>query len=144
MGTMVKVLRERARVELERQLRPYRRARKDSRPPEGWLRAMRLAAGISTGRIASAMDFTTKMVFQMERSEQRKTISLMRLETMARALECDLVYGLVPWHHSLEDRALELAEQELWRKRYTTRERGKGLREKTGESAGQRVSGLAS
>lgn len=90
---------------------------------------MRLAAGISTGRIASAMDFTTKMVFQMERSEQRKTISLMRLERMARALECDLVYGLVPWHRSLEDRALEFVEQELWRKRYTARERGKGLRE---------------
>jgi transcriptional regulator with XRE-family HTH domain len=125
MGMMVKVLRERAGMELERQLRPYRRARKDSRPPEGWLRAIRLASGISTVRIASAMDFTTKMVFQMERSEQRKTISLMRLERMARALECDLVYGLVPWHRSLEGRALELVEQELWRKRYTARERGK-------------------
>ena len=43
MGTMLKILRERARLELERQLRPYRRARKDPRPPEGWLRAMRLA-----------------------------------------------------------------------------------------------------
>ena len=39
MGTMLKVLRERARLELERQLRPYRRARKDPRPP------VRLAAG---------------------------------------------------------------------------------------------------
>jgi hypothetical protein len=37
---------------------------------------------------------------------------------MARALECDLVYGLVPWQRSLEDRAMELVEQELWRKRY--------------------------
>jgi hypothetical protein len=33
-------------------------------------------------------------------------------------LECDLVYGLVPWQRSLEDRAMELVEQELWRKRY--------------------------
>ena len=38
---------------------------------------------------------------------------------MARALECDLVYGLVPWQRSLEDRAMELVEQGLWRKRYT-------------------------
>jgi transcriptional regulator with XRE-family HTH domain len=89
------------------------------------LRAIRLASGISTARIAGALDFSRKMVFQMERSEQRKTISLQRLERMARALECDLVYGLVPWHRSLEDRALELVEQELWRKRYTARERGK-------------------
>lgn len=117
----MKLLRERARLELERQLRPYRRARRDPRPPEGWLRAMRLAAGIPAERIAEAMKFTTKMVFQTERSEQRRTISLEQLGRMARALECDLVYGLAPWHRSLEDRAMELVEQELWRKRYTAR-----------------------
>jgi hypothetical protein len=61
------------------------------------------------------------MVFQLERSEQKRKISLERLEQMARALECDLVYGLVPWQRSLEDRAMELVEQELWRKRYTAK-----------------------
>jgi hypothetical protein len=61
------------------------------------------------------------MVFYLERAEQKRKISLERLEQMARALECDLVYGLVPWQRSLEDRAMELVEQELWRKRYTTR-----------------------
>ena len=121
---MVKILRERARLELERQLRPYRRARKDSRPPEGWLRAMRLASGIPAERIADAMDFSIKMVFQTERSEQRRTISLHQLGRMARALECDLVYGLVPWERSLEDRAMELVEREVWRKRFTARKRG--------------------
>jgi len=35
---------------------------------------------------------------------------------VARALECDLMYGLVPWQRSLEDRAIELVEQDLWRK----------------------------
>jgi transcriptional regulator with XRE-family HTH domain len=130
MDTMVKVLRERARLELERQARPYRTARKNPRPPEGWLRAMRLATGFSAERIALEMDFSAKMVFQTERSEQSKTISLHQLEKMARALECDLVYGLAPWHRSLEDRAMELVEQEMWRKRYTARKAGtKGLRD---------------
>jgi hypothetical protein len=91
---------------------------------------MRLAAGIPAAQIAQAMDFTTKMVFQTERSEQRQTISLDQLGRMARAVECDLVYGLVPWHRSLEDRAMELVEQEVWRKRYTrktgTRDAGPG------------------
>ena len=67
------------------------------------------------------MGFTAKMVFQMERAEQRRSISLERLERMARAVGCDLVYGLVPWERSLEDRAMELVEREVWRKRYTTR-----------------------
>jgi hypothetical protein len=47
---------------------------------------------------------------------------------MARAVGCDLVYGLVPWERSLEDRAMELVEREVWRKRYTARSAGtKGL-----------------
>ena len=117
-------MREHARLELERKARWYRRARMHSRPAEGWLRAMRLAVGIPAEEIARHMGFTAKMVFQMERAEQKQTISLERLERMARAVGCDLVYGLVPWERSLEDRAMELVEREVWRKRYTARKRG--------------------
>jgi transcriptional regulator with XRE-family HTH domain len=118
---MLKVLREMARLDLERQVRPYRRARQNARPPEGWLRAMRLAVGIPASEIADSMHFSPKMVFQTERSEQKRTIRMDQLEKMARALHCDLVYGLVPWERSLEDRAMELVEREVWRKRYTPR-----------------------
>jgi transcriptional regulator with XRE-family HTH domain len=121
---MRKVMREWARLELERMVRSYRRARVHARPPEGWLRAMRLAVGIPAEEIAGNMGFTAKMVFQMERAEQKRTISLDRLERMARAVGCDLVYGLVPWERSLEDRAMELVEREVWRKRYTARRVG--------------------
>lgn len=55
----------------------------------------------------------------VERSEQTGTITLDRLGKMAQALECDLGYGLAPWHRSLEERAMELVEQALWRKQFT-------------------------
>jgi hypothetical protein len=118
---LLRVMRERARLELERKVRPYRKALTQPRPKEGWLRAMRMAVGFPAERIAETMRLTPKMVFYTERAEQRRKISLERLEQMARALECDLVYGLVPWQRSLGDRAMELVEQELWRKRYTKR-----------------------
>jgi transcriptional regulator with XRE-family HTH domain len=118
---MLRVMRERARLELERKVRPYRRALTQPRPKEGWLRAMRLAVGMPAEPIAEKMRSTPRMVFYLERAEQKRKISLERLEEMARALECDLVYGLVPWQRSLEDRAMELVEQELWRKRFTAR-----------------------
>jgi transcriptional regulator with XRE-family HTH domain len=121
---MQKVMREQARLDLERRVRLYRRARIYPRPTEGWLRAMRLAVGVPAEQIADAMSFTPRMVFQTERAEQKKNISLERLERMARALGCDLVYGLVPWERSLEDRAMELVEREVWRKRYTARKTG--------------------
>lgn len=60
------------------------------------------------------------MVFQTERAEQKQNITLERLERMARALGCDLVYGLVAWKRSLDDHAMELVEREVWRKRYPT------------------------
>jgi predicted DNA-binding mobile mystery protein A len=115
---MRRILREKARIDLEQQLRPLRRAQKARRPSEGWLRAMRQATGISVREIAEYMQFTPKMVFQMERSEQQNTITLGRLNDMARAMQCDLVYGVVPWQRSIEDRAMELVERELWLKRY--------------------------
>ena len=118
-------MREHARLELERRVRWYRKARQQPRPPEGWLRAMRLAVGIPAEQIADQMGFTPRMVFQTERAEQKRNISLERLERMARAVGCDLVYGLVPWERSLEDRAMELVEREVWRKRYTSRRVGK-------------------
>ncbi len=116
---MRRVLREMARMDLESLVRPLRRARKARRPSEGWLRAMRQATGIPVEQIANSMNFTPKMVFQMERSEQRNTITLDRLGKMARAMQCDLVYGIVPWQRSIEDRAMEIVERELWRKRYS-------------------------
>jgi transcriptional regulator with XRE-family HTH domain len=118
---MRKVMREHARLELGRMARWFRKARVHPRPPEGWLRAMRLAVGIPAEQIARQMEFTPRMVFQTERAEQKRNISLERLERMARAVGCDLVYGLVPWERSLEDRAMELVEREVWRKRYTRR-----------------------
>ena len=122
---MRRVMREQARLELERRVRWYRRARLHARPPEGWLRAMRLAVGIPAEEIADQMGFTPRMVFQTERAEQKRNITLDRLERMARAVGCDLVYGLVPWERSLEDRAMELVEREVWRKRYMSRRVGK-------------------
>jgi len=119
LETMLRILREGARVELERKVRPFRRARNNSRPREGWLRAMRLATGIPAERIATAVGTSRAMVFRSERAELKETITLAKLGRMARAVECDLVYGLVPWHRSLGDRAMELIEEELRRKRYT-------------------------
>ena len=48
--------RERARLELERQMRPYRRARKTSRSTEGGLRAVRPASGIPAEQVARVME----------------------------------------------------------------------------------------
>jgi hypothetical protein len=61
--------RELAQSDIERQLRPFRRAAHNRRPPEGWLRALRQAFNLPAEDIASDLKLTPKMVFQLERSE---------------------------------------------------------------------------
>jgi predicted DNA-binding mobile mystery protein A len=113
--------RELAQSDIERQLRPFRRAAHNHRPPEGWLRALRQAFNLPAEDIASDLKLTPKMVFQLERSEEKMTITLERLEAAARAMHCDLVYAIVPWDRSIHDRAAEQADRNLWRKRFSVK-----------------------
>jgi len=115
----------------KRQIRPYRSARKSPRPPEdgcgrcGWRRGFRRT------RLRRRWITRRRWCFQTERSEQRKTISLHLfgadgagggVRRGVRAGAVDAVAG--------KDRALEMVEQELWRKRFTRRigVRGKASR----------------
>jgi predicted DNA-binding mobile mystery protein A len=111
--------REIALRNLERQLRPYRRAVKNRPPSVGWLRALRQALAVPAGDIARYMKLSPKMVFQLERSEVKKTITLERLEEMARAMNCDLVYAVVPWERSLIEVAEAHLHRRIWQKRLT-------------------------
>jgi predicted DNA-binding mobile mystery protein A len=118
---MRSVKRELAQMQLQRQLWPYRKAGKNRPPSEGWLRAVRQALNLRAEDVARHLKLSRKMVFQLERSEEKKTITLERLESAARAMQCDLVYAVVPWDRSLEDRATEVAERHLWRKRFAVK-----------------------
>jgi predicted DNA-binding mobile mystery protein A len=109
--------REIALRHLERQLRPYRKAMKNRRPPVGWLRALRQALAMPAEQIARYLRLSPKMVFQLERSEMKKTITMERLEEMARAMKCDLVYAVVPWERSMIDVCEEHLDIRVWDKR---------------------------
>jgi predicted DNA-binding mobile mystery protein A len=65
-------------------------------PRAGWLRAIREALGMPARHLADTLGVTTNAVFAMERSEQVGTIQLDTLRRAADALDCDLVYALVP------------------------------------------------
>jgi predicted DNA-binding mobile mystery protein A len=67
-----------------------------SRPERGWIRTLREALGMTLSDLARRLDLTFQAVAQLEKAERKGTITLSRLETVANALECDLVYALVP------------------------------------------------
>jgi predicted DNA-binding mobile mystery protein A len=84
-------------------------------PPTGWIKAVRMALGMSLQQLANRISITKQSVQEMEQREKDGSISLKSLRETARALDMELVYGFVPKDGSLDaliDRkARELARQ---------------------------------
>jgi predicted DNA-binding mobile mystery protein A len=65
-------------------------------PSRGWIRAIREALGMSTAQLAKRLGVRQPSVVGLERSEEKGTIEVASLRRVAEALDCTLVYALVP------------------------------------------------
>ena len=65
-------------------------------PLGGWVKAMRDALGMSSYQLARRMGFSQTRVRQFEAEEIAGSIRLSALHRAAEAMNCRLVYGLVP------------------------------------------------
>ncbi len=87
-----------------------------ARPSRGWIRAIRDALGMTGAQLATRMGISQPAVAQLERSEADGHIRLDSLRRAADALDCDVVYALVP-RTTLEDtvrrRARQVAAREI-------------------------------
>ena len=85
-----------ARRHLDERFRRVRPLVGEPRPPHGWVRAIRDALGMSSPELARRMGVTQSSVAKIERSEANASVKLESLQRVADALDCDLVYFLVP------------------------------------------------
>lgn len=67
-----------------------------SRPPKGWLRAIRDALGMTSAQLAKRLDVSQPRVVEIEQSEIGGNVTLNTLQRAAEALGCKLVYALIP------------------------------------------------
>ena len=88
--------------QLDRAVGPFQATLANSRPPKGWVRAIREAIGLSSSDVAQRMGTSRQLTLQQERAESEDRISLQSLRALALALDCDLVYALVPRAGSFE------------------------------------------
>src|ERR1700741_530931 len=95
-----------------------------SRPPKGWIRAIRNALGMTQGQLARRLKISQPSVVELEQSEAGHSITLRTLERVAEALGCRVVYALVPERPlaaTLRDRAREVANRKLASVEHTMR-----------------------
>lgn len=117
------------RHQLDQQLIPLQPFARTPGPRKGWVREIRDALGMTSRQLAQRLRIAQPTVAKLERSEAAETISLKSLRKLAEALDCTLVYALVP-NESLEAtlnrQAQERAAQRSGRVEHTMRLEAQG------------------
>ncbi len=65
-------------------------------PPQGWIRTLRDSLGMTSGDLAHRTGVHPSRIPAIERGERERRLKLDTLTRVADAMQCDLVYALVP------------------------------------------------
>lgn len=113
------------RDQLNRKMQLLIPAAAGTAPAIGWIRAIRMALGMSMQQLGNRLGVTRQTINDMERREKNGSITIRYLREVADALDMQLVYGFIPKDGTLDaliDRkARELAEKVVIRTAQTMR-----------------------
>ena len=113
-----------ARRQLDETLSHFAPLKTLSPPARGWIRAIRETLGMTGEQLARRLQTNKQRVSRIEQDEVQGRLTLTTLRNAAAALDCTLVYGLVPrqsLEQTIQDRALGLARHRLRRSNQTMR-----------------------
>jgi len=85
-------------------------------PVRGWIKAIREALGMSSVQLAKRLGIRQPTLTAIEQSELKGSIRLMTLRRIAEAMDCTLVYALVPnkpLETIVQERARKIARRRL-------------------------------
>ena len=109
-----------ARRQLDKRLNSLRNSEGLTRPSRGWVKAIREALGMTTAQLARRIGVSQPRAVGIEKAEAEGAITLDSLERAAHALDCRLVYALVP-RRPLEELLTERAERLALKRLESTR-----------------------
>jgi predicted DNA-binding mobile mystery protein A len=85
-----------SRAQLDQRFRKFGSPKRLVTPVRGWIRAIREALGMSTAQLAARLKIKQPSLVALEQSEAKGTMELATLRRVAEALDCTLIYALVP------------------------------------------------
>jgi predicted DNA-binding mobile mystery protein A len=115
-------VRKRARQALDERLLILKPESRFRVPPKGWIRGIRDVLGMSSAQLGKRLGKRSQSVDDWEKAEANGSIQLKTLRQAADALDCTLVYALVPktsLNTAVEARARKIAIRELRRVAHT-------------------------
>jgi|SRR5687767_5434181 len=106
-------------------------------PSEGWLHVVRSALGMSSAELARRLGTSRQAIAALEQREKDGSVTLDALSRAADALDCDLVYALIPrsgLKTTIEEQAHLLAKEEIENIAHTMRLEAQGVSPEDTES----------
>lgn len=85
-----------SRSSLDERFKEFGPASRYHPPVRGWIKAVREALGMTTEQLAARVGIKQPTLVAIEQSEAKGSIELATLRRVAAALDCTLVYALVP------------------------------------------------
>ena len=126
------------REQLDQALKRFKVLQTMNIPQKGWVRAIRVALGMNGRQFAKRIGVSPARVSKLESDEVAGAVTLKTMQKTAEALDCTLVYGLVP-RSSLEDTVKKqiaiYAQQRLDRVSHTMALEGQELSERGNKKA---------
>ena len=105
-----------ARKNIDKRMSQLNNLKSLARPPRGWIKAIREALGMTSRQFAARMGVSQPRASEIEKAETSGSLTLDTLQRAAQALDCSLVYALVPrkpLQELVEERAKRLAHARL-------------------------------
>ena len=109
-----------ARRQLDKRLNILRDSDTFTRPPRGWIKAIREALGMTTVQLAKRLGVSQPRAVAIEKAETEGSLTLGSLERAAHALDCQLIYTLAP-RKPLDELVAERAQHLAIRRLESTR-----------------------
>ena len=104
--------------QVEASVEPFRSLLHRKPPHGGWVRAIREALGMTHAHVGQRVGKAQQTIEGLQRSEAAGTIQLATLRQLAEAMDCQLVYAVVPVRpieKMRRERAVALAQEMLQR-----------------------------
>ncbi len=128
--------------QLDAKIKPFHVLLKTSRPPRGWIKAIRQGLGMTTSDLARILKISQPGVIALEKSEAGNKITLETLAKAAEALDSVLVYAIIPRQDiekSVRNQARRIAEEILKRASSTMELEAQGLGDKKNKAQAEEL-----
>lgn len=113
---MAKIFQKLMRTQIQENLDPFMGLIDKSRPKVGWIKTIREVLGMPSRVLAKRLGCSQANIAAIEKREDKGTISLEMLEQVAVALNCKLVYALIPeksFDQILAEQARKIAQRQI-------------------------------